>query len=62
MKNNKILQALIFAAAILIASLLTKDSDNGFTITMMIVAGWVATGGLSGSKREIDCFKARFKG
>lgn len=59
---NKILHALIFAAAILVASLLMKDSDKANTILLLIIAGWVATGGLSGSRNELTCLKRKLFG
>lgn len=59
---NKIIHALIFAAGILAASVLMKGSENANMVLLLMVAGWIATGGLSGSKNEIACLKRKLSG
>jgi len=64
-----IINALAWAAAILMVSWLTKgavDAETSFMMTMFLVAGWFATNGLvSGqgltARQEIECLKNRFK-
>jgi len=63
-----IMNAVIWAAVILTVSWITKgavDKDTGFTITMILVAGWFATNGLitpqTSVRDEIQCLKKMFK-
>ena len=53
---------MIFAAAILAASVLMKDGENANMAFLLIVGCWIATGGLSGGKNELACLKRKLLG
>jgi hypothetical protein len=56
--RNKIIHALIFGAAMIIASLIVEDREASQSLVILFIGIWVATGGLSGSRDEIACLKA----
>jgi len=57
--RNKIIHALIFGAAMIIASLIVKDREASQSLVILFIGVWVATGGLSNSRDEIACLKAK---
>lgn len=59
MTKNPIINALVWAGLMIAVSLMTKDHENSSAILLMMIGGWIATGGLSSETRKAEC--AMFK-
>lgn len=64
--KKQILHSLVWAAAILASSFIVKDEKQASMMLFILLAGWVASGGLNGgaenARKEIACLKKRFFG
>jgi xanthine/uracil permease len=58
--TRAILIALIWAAAMIAVAYFFKGRDNTPAILMLMIAGWIATGGLAGSNHPLARAERRF--
>ncbi len=56
--TRSIVTALVWAALMIAVSLVMTDSDNKQTILLLMIGGWIATGGLSSS--TLSCERRMF--
>lgn len=54
-KTKPIVTALVWAALMIAVSFFTRESDNSQIIIMLMIGGWIATGGLSKDFHAREC-------
>jgi len=54
-KNKSILIALFWAAAMITTSYLLQGHEHRETLFLLMIAGWVATGGISSEFHKAEC-------